>query len=492
MHLQRFFTDDQHRRLAFAFVLLVLLVLLNGFLSYDGTRSLVSDERDISHTQNILADLQGAQTTLDDAETGQRGYIITGELSYLQPYTTAHAAINGQLNTLKALTQDNPLQQARLVTLDHLIQTKFTEMQATIDLENQHQTDQAIAQVRTNDGKHTMDEIRHKIGEMQTTENTLLADRTAKANSNLIETVLTTLIATLLSVGLLILIYFLVSHEIARRELAVIYQQDLLKREQAARAEAEEAVIVRDQFLSLAAHELKTPLTALLANEQMLQRRIAREGGLSERNQRSLNLLSTQALRLKDLIDLMLDVSHIERGQLVIDKTVLDVNDLVGRAVAETQLTTERHTITFTAAPEPLPVRGDALRLEQMLQNLLQNAIKYSPRGGTVTVGCAHVDQMAVITVCDEGIGIPAAAQLKLFDRFYRADNADPLHISGMGIGLYVVQEIVAQHGGTIAVTSAEGVGSTFTVRIPLTHDPLPATQQPAALPLPTHQVEAN
>lgn len=492
MHLRRFFTDDQHRRLAFAFVLLVVLVLLNGFLSYDGIRSLVGDEREISQTQQVLGDLQAVQTTLDDAETGQRGYIITGNATYLQPYTTAQAAINGQLSTLTSLISTNPVQQRRLVTLGQLIHIKFAELQSSIDLEQQGQTAQAISQVQTNEGKHTMDAIRHEIGQMQTTENELLTDRTAKANSNLIETVLTTLIATLLSAGLLILIFFLVSHEIVRREQAVSEQKDLLAREQAARAEAEEAVIVRDQFLSLASHELKTPLTALLANEQMLRRRIAREGGLSERNQRSLNLLSTQALRLKDLIELMLDVSHIERGQLVIDRTLLDLNDLVRRAVEETQLTTERHTIAFNAAPNPLPVRGDALRLEQMLQNLLQNAIKYSPRGGTIAVACEQADDMASITIRDEGIGIPVAAQEKLFDRFYRASNADPMHISGMGIGLYVVQEIVRQHGGTITVTSAEGEGSAFTVRVPLTHDPLPTVQPAPEIALHPRPAEAN
>ena len=127
-----------------------------------------------------------------------------------------------------------------------------------------------------------------------------------------------------------------------------------------------------------------------------------------------------------------------------------------------------KHSIDWNAPSEALFVEGDELRLEQVVQNLLQNALKYSPLGGAVTLQVLRQGDMACLTVADQGIGIPEAALSQLFQRFYRADNADAQYISGMGIGLYVVKEIVELHGGTVAVESTEGSGSTFTVCLPL------------------------
>jgi signal transduction histidine kinase len=124
-----------------------------------------------------------------------------------------------------------------------------------------------------------------------------------------------------------------------------------------------------------------------------------------------------------------------------------------------------------------VPIEGDDLRLEQVIQNLLQNAVKYSPEGGPIEVKVAREGEYAVIAVTDHGIGIPAASQPQLFQRFFRAGNVDASNISGMGIGLYVVKEIVSRHGGDVRVSSVEHQGTTFTVRLPLaagaSHEPL-------------------
>ena len=130
----------------------------------------------------------------------------------------------------------------------------------------------------------------------------------------------------------------------------------------------------------------------------------------------------------------------------------------------------------FQPAPEPLVLIGDDVRLEQVLQNLIQNAFKYSPAGGVVRVWLERKGDAGCIYVRDQGIGIPAAALPNLFQRFYRAPNVEDHQINGMGIGLFVVKEIVQLHGGTISVESQEGVGSTFTVCLPLRPDHGPPT----------------
>jgi signal transduction histidine kinase len=135
--------------------------------------------------------------------------------------------------------------------------------------------------------------------------------------------------------------------------------------------------------------------------------------------------------------------------------------------VAENQLASDANPIVCELPDEPLAVDGDELRLEQVFQNLLQNAIKYSPDGGAVKVHLASHPGQICVTVTDHGLGIPQESIPHLFTRFYRAANVDPRSISGMGIGLYVVKEIVGLHGGTVAVESAEGQGSVFTVCLP-------------------------
>lgn len=247
-----------------------------------------------------------------------------------------------------------------------------------------------------------------------------------------------------------------------------------LIREQSARAEAEAAVFARDRFLSIAAHELKTPLTALLGSIQLFERRITREHKLEERQLRSLNVITGQALRLNRMIEALFDASRIEAGQFQIEQGVIDLDQLLRRIVEDFQASLERHILVIEPSPEPLPVLGDEIRLEQVFQNLIQNSIKYSPAGDTIEVRIAREGPNATVAVSDHGIGIPQSALPHLFERFYRAENASEQRIHGMGIGLFVVREIVRQHNGMINVESEQGKGSTFTVTLPLAEVPAP------------------
>ncbi len=237
--------------------------------------------------------------------------------------------------------------------------------------------------------------------------------------------------------------------------------------EQQARAAAQDALRIRDAFLSIASHELKTPLTVVLGQAQLLQNRAMREGMLNDRDQRALTAIIEQASQLNKLITAMLDVSQIERKQLAIMRTSLDIAALARHLVTNMQLTLEHHTLVYHIPDTPIMVEGDAMRLEQVINNLLSNAIKYSPYGGSITVDMVQRDTTVCIAIRDQGIGIPADDLPELFQRFYRADNAIEFCIRGTGIGLYVVKELVTLHGGSISVESTEGQGSTFTVCLP-------------------------
>lgn len=232
--------------------------------------------------------------------------------------------------------------------------------------------------------------------------------------------------------------------------------------------EAQEAVRVRDQFLSIAAHELRTPLTALLGNAQLLERRATRDTNIGERNQNLARVVSGQANRLNKMIVTLLDITRLERNQLQLEYETLDLAALLHRLVDEMQASLRTHTMRVSVVVEPVMLDGDALRLEQVFQNLIHNAIKYSPAGGSIHIDLTLSNDSVCVSVRDQGIGIPASSLPHLFQRFYRAANVDNHSISGMGIGLYVVKEIVGLHGGTVTATSIENHGSTFTVTLPL------------------------
>jgi signal transduction histidine kinase len=232
--------------------------------------------------------------------------------------------------------------------------------------------------------------------------------------------------------------------------------------------EARDAIALRDQFLSIAAHELKTPLTVLLGNAQAIERRAIRQGHLPERELRAVHVIHEQAKRLNKMIAALLDISRLEQGRLSIERARFDLHTLVKRVVDEVQPGLMVHMLEYLALDESMVVEGDELRLEQVLQNLIGNAVKYSFQGGVVQVQVAPRDNRASITVPDQGMGIPAEDIPHLFERFYRASNIDEGRITGMGIGLYIVKEIVTLHGGSVEVESALGKGSTFTVCLPL------------------------
>ena len=207
----------------------------------------------------------------------------------------------------------------------------------------------------------------------------------------------------------------------------------------------------------------------MLGSAEVLQRRARRTPSytLTERDQRSLRVIAQQSRRLQLQIDSLLDVSQMRAGRLHLDMRPTDLCRFVERVVSELQPALQRHQVTFSCEQPSLIVLGDELRLDQVLQNLLHNAVKYSPNGGEIAVRVLRRGTEAHIEVADQGIGIPVQAQAQLFERFYRARNATSLGIGGLGIGLAVVTDIVARHGGRVEVASVEGEGSTFTVCLP-------------------------
>jgi signal transduction histidine kinase len=231
----------------------------------------------------------------------------------------------------------------------------------------------------------------------------------------------------------------------------------------------------------MVAHELRTPLAALQGFVQTLLNQTARGKGpaLAAWQTRSLEGIDLATVRLTNLAEDLLDVTRLQAGRLELRREPTDVVALAQRVLTRRQLTTQRHTLTLVTTLPHLVLDIDPRRMEQVLVNLIGNAITYSPAGGPieVTVRAERETREALLSVRDQGIGIPQRDQAQIFERFARAGNAQTYEISGTGLGLYLCHELIEQHGGHIWCESVEGQGSTFFVSLPLTSRPAPANQ---------------
>ncbi|HZO32777.1 MAG TPA: sensor histidine kinase [Chloroflexota bacterium] len=265
------------------------------------------------------------------------------------------------------------------------------------------------------------------------------------------------------------------------------------ERSEAALRESEEhlrqALRARDEFLSIASHELRTPVTGIKGYAQLLLRAQARNRLEPARLTRSLQAIDEATDRLTTLTQDLLDVSRIRLGQLPLRLQEIDLTELVRRIGYRysDQLPARHELIVDLWAPVP-PIQGDADRLEQVLSNLLENAIKYSPEGGVVRLELGRSGDEIVLAVRDEGIGLPGDAAESIFRPFGRAPNASARNLPGMGLGLYICQNIVERHGGRIVARSAgEDLGTTFEITLPCPPDVQPETAlEPFTVPAAT------
>ncbi|HEX6511756.1 MAG TPA: GAF domain-containing protein [Chloroflexota bacterium] len=229
----------------------------------------------------------------------------------------------------------------------------------------------------------------------------------------------------------------------------------------------------KDQFLAAAAHDLKTPLTSITGLVQLLERQLGRlELPQSGRLPATLGGIQTSVRKMAALIDELLDISRLESmGTLSLARREVDLVALARSVVQEQQPNAPRHEIMVAARPGSLAGLWDEGRLERAISNLIGNAVKYSPEGGKIQVRIASetVDgaPWAMLSVRDQGIGIPAGDLERIFERFQRGSNI-PDKLAGSGVGLSYVNQIVMQHGGCVLVQSRPGKGSTFTIKLPL------------------------
>lgn len=250
----------------------------------------------------------------------------------------------------------------------------------------------------------------------------------------------------------------------AGESVALVVHQDV--------SALKEAEHLKDEFIGVAAHELRNPIAALKGFATMLVYQTNRGKGakLSLWQREALEEIEQATARLDKLTEDLLDVTRLQAGRLALTRKLTDLVALTRHVMAQMQMTTSRHMFSLETEFSSLIVAIDRVRIEQVLNNLLSNAVKYSPRGGPIKL-TLHEEiepHVALLTIRDRGIGIPAHQQARIFGRFVRADNARTAEITGTGLGLYLSRELVERHGGRLWFESTEGEGTAFFLMLPL------------------------
>jgi signal transduction histidine kinase len=219
-----------------------------------------------------------------------------------------------------------------------------------------------------------------------------------------------------------------------------------------------------DELITIISHDLKNPMASIKGYADLLLRRSARNP--EDPNRRGLQIISEQIVRMNGLLDKLLDLSRISDERLRLDRRPADLTHIVAHVVAELRTTTGRAELILEGAEDVYIGAFDMGRISQAIEQIISNAISYSPEGSPVVVQLARAPEEVLISVTDRGIGIPATEQERIFEPFFRASNA--ANRAGMGMGLFVARQILTRHGGRIWFESAEGQGSTFSIALPI------------------------
>ncbi len=498
-------------RIAFSAIVVALgLAIVFGVL-FLAILSLHQRSLDARRSQQVIATANRLQTYVIDLETGVRGFALTRQERYLDPWRSAQTQYPGAITTLVALTRDNPTQHSRALTIKTEIQAYFTYYSRPLVSFLRRNPEEAPSVATDAHGRSQVEAIRQQFQRFLATEGALSAARNERAQATTRNSLLVGGIGLGAALLLILIGAIYVSRAVARpvrltaAAAARIAGGDLserldtdgpgevgqlertfntmaasLERTVADLEERNRTLLeseqVKSELVSNVSHELRTPLASVLGfSSLMLDRDLP-----PEETKRYLEVIRTEARRLASLLNDLLDLQRVEQEALDLRSEEVDLNELLSSQVTLYSAQSDLHTLKFHPTEETLAVRGDRDRLAQVFGNLLSNAIKYSPDGGVVEVTATSIGDEAWIWVHDEGLGIPGGHQEQIFTKFFRGDVGRELGIAGTGLGLVLARQIVEAHGGQIGFESEPGRGSTFWLQLPASHSSKGHAKEPS------------
>jgi len=472
----------------------LLAILAIGFVSYTEMSVLANSSARVQRTYDVLQTLHDLNTAVSDTETNQRGYLLTQDASYLVKYDDAIAQIRLALNELRRLTGNEQANEDAIGHLAQLASAKLGEMQNAIHAIQRGEQHGALQSFSSGLGRKIMDDFRRDTQELEAEQRQLLEmHRRREYHARLAAegVLIATVLLSLLFVGAAALISRrfderrrLLEREVAERKRAEERREALLTSERAARSEAERATRLKDEFVATMSHELRTPLNAIVGWASILRR-----DRRPESIKQGVEVIERNAKLQARMVEDLLDMSRILSGKLAMEIQRTDLSQVIEAAVAAVRPAADAKNVRLHAAIAATPpVNGDPGRLQQVLWNLLTNAIKFTPPNGMVTVLAREAERQGVhnveISVTDSGQGIEAKFLPFVFDRFRQADASTTRRHGGLGLGLSIVKSLVEMHQGSVeALSDGEGQGATFIVTLPLaeSHPVIPALEHDQA-----------
>ncbi|HEY0339292.1 MAG TPA: ATP-binding protein, partial [Steroidobacteraceae bacterium] len=441
-----------------AFFCALLAILAIGFVSYTELSVLTHSSARVQRSYDVLQTLHDLNTSLTDTETNQRGFLLTQDTTYLDQYDAAIAQIGLALTELRRLSSSEPSTGDAIGHLAELAGDKLDEMQQAIHAIQRGEHLGAPAEFTKGPGRRIMEDFRREALELEADQRELLELHRKREYR-----------ARLASEGVLVATVLLSLSFVGAAALISRRFDERFRSERAARSEAERATRLKDEFVATMSHELRTPLNAIVGWASILRqdrspKTIAQGVEVIDRNAK------LQARMVEDL----LDMSRILSGKLTMELQRTDLSAVIDAAIEGVKPTADaKHVRLHTSIENTRPVNGDPGRLQQVLWNLLTNAIKFTPPNGMVTVFAREVDRKGTrcveISVTDSGQGIDPSFLPFVFERFRQADASTTRRHGGLGLGLSIVKSLVEMHQGTVEAQSpGAGQGATFLVYLPL------------------------
>ncbi len=510
------------RKLLVSFFTPIALMVLVSFSVHQNTQSMVEDNHWVVHTHKAIARAQELLNLAIDMETGQRGYLITGDPVFLEPYHLALDVWNQKVNTLSSQISDNPSQVERLNRIDALHEAWLTEAgekeiaQRSL-VGNSNTTMQNVIELtQKQTGKKIIDEIRSEIAEFIEIEQTLIQVRVEKSDKSANQTTYVLLLGTLFSTFISLIVAVWSSNRIKKRihlllnaanqvaaghlkqvastlnqspiqtgtdEVAQLTQSfhkmatNLVKSDNqmqasnqaliAERKKAEAAAKAKSEFLSTMSHEIRTPMNGVLGISQIIAAQ-TKEPSTKE----NIDIILDSGQHLMTILNDILDFSKVEENKLeleiapfIFDQVIHPVSGAIKPMADEKSI----RLIVENKIPENVELIGDCARLRQILFNLGGNATKFTNDGHVLIQSALNKQESRLLlTVTDTGIGIPKDKHQHVFNSFEQADTSTTRKFGGTGLGLAIVKNLVELMDGQITLNSAVGLGTKFQVSLPI------------------------
>jgi signal transduction histidine kinase len=456
--------------------LAILVVAANAWFAFRAVTSLLNSEHAVEHTSQTANQVERIMSSAKDAETGTRGYLLTGDVHYLQPYRDAIHDLPVELDRFQSLTADNPSQQQRIAGMRAAIQQRLSHLQQSIDIRRTGSSDMVRNFLLEGTGKTEMDRLRGIADNMESEESRLLTIRIASAQSNGTRARLAVGLASILDFILIVLTFRYFGHErrlriqsevtaarlatsrielVRRAEEISVLNATLEQRVQLRTAELESINRELEAFSYSVSHDLRAPLRTIDGFSLALEEDYAEAVGDTGRDY--IHRVRSGVQRMGGLIDALLQLSRITRAE--INREVFDISELAESVASALRDENPGRDMTFHIEPG-LIAEGDPKLLLVALENLLGNAVKFSSRMPTTVVDFGWDKQQEAWFVRDNGAGFDMHYADKLFNAFNRLHGDKDF--KGSGIGLATVARVIHRHHGRISADSVVHHGATF------------------------------